>query len=56
MPSYDLLTICTHFYSSQPDSMLPSEVGAAVSVLLGFSPPLTLSAAGSSKVIEILIK
>jgi hypothetical protein len=40
----------------QPDSMSPSEVGAAVSVLLGFSPPPTLSAAGSSKVIEILIK
>ena len=29
--------------------MLLSEVGAAVSVLLGFAPPATLSAAGSSK-------
>ncbi|XP_023928773.1 uncharacterized protein LOC112040103 [Quercus suber] len=38
----------------QPDSMLPSEVGAAVSVLLGFSPPLTLSADGSSKLNEVL--
>lgn len=30
--------------------MLLSEVGAATSVLLGFAPPDTLSAAGSSKV------
>lgn len=39
----------------QPDSMSPSEVGAAVSVLLGFSPPPTLSAAGSSKLNEVLV-
>ncbi|OMO88430.1 hypothetical protein COLO4_20262 [Corchorus olitorius] len=30
------------------------EVGAAVSVLLGFAPPVTLSAAGSSKLNEVL--
>ena len=32
-----------------------SEVGAAVSVLLGFAPPSTLSASGSSKVLNFLI-
>lgn len=32
--------------------MMPMEVGAAVSVLLGFAPPSTLSAASSSKVIS----
>lgn len=31
------------------------EVGAAVSVLLGFAPPSTLSASGSSKVLNYLI-
>ncbi|XP_061339691.1 uncharacterized protein LOC133286308 [Gastrolobium bilobum] len=36
-------------------SMLLPEVGAAVSILLGFAPPLTLSAASSSKLNEILI-
>ncbi|XP_057429518.1 uncharacterized protein LOC130722713 isoform X2 [Lotus japonicus] len=36
-------------------SMLLQEVGAAVSVLLGFAPPSTLSAASSSKLNEVLI-
>ncbi|XP_050219003.1 uncharacterized protein LOC126669558 [Mercurialis annua] len=36
-------------------SMSPLEVGAAVSVLLGFAPPATLSAAGSSKLNEVLM-
>lgn len=31
------------------------EVGSAVSVLLGFAPPSTLSASGSSKVLHCLI-
>ncbi|GFY81665.1 putative type 1 membrane protein [Actinidia rufa] len=35
--------------------MLLSEVGAAVSVLLGFAPPATLSAASSSKLNEVLM-
>ncbi|RXI00472.1 hypothetical protein DVH24_000706 [Malus domestica] len=39
----------------KPDSMLLSEVSAAVSVLLGFAPPSTLSAAGSAKLNEILV-
>ncbi|KAG6731265.1 hypothetical protein I3842_01G120400 [Carya illinoinensis] len=39
----------------EPDSMLPSEVGAAVSVLLGFLPPSTLSSAGSSKLNDVLM-
>ncbi|KAM1270321.1 hypothetical protein ACFX15_030883 [Malus domestica] len=37
------------------DSMLLSEVSAAVSVLLGFAPPSTLSAAGSAKLNEVLV-
>ncbi|KAE8670273.1 hypothetical protein F3Y22_tig00112159pilonHSYRG00144 [Hibiscus syriacus] len=40
---------------SQSESMLLPEVGAAVSVLLGFPPSVTLSAAGSSKLNEVLI-
>ncbi|XP_022761922.1 uncharacterized protein LOC111307883 [Durio zibethinus] len=40
---------------AQPESMLLSEVGATVSVLLGFAPSTTLSAAGSSKLNEVLI-
>ncbi|GMI96124.1 putative type 1 membrane protein [Hibiscus trionum] len=40
---------------SQSESMLLPEVGATVSVLLGFPPPVTLSAAGSSKLNEVLI-
>ncbi|WCJ33224.1 hypothetical protein M5689_014599 [Euphorbia peplus] len=39
----------------QSHSMSPLEVGAAVSVLLGFAPPATLSDAGSSKLNEILV-
>ncbi|GFY93028.1 putative type 1 membrane protein [Actinidia rufa] len=35
--------------------MLLPEVGAAVSVLLGFAPPATLSAASSSKLNEVLM-
>ncbi|RVW90345.1 hypothetical protein CK203_045743 [Vitis vinifera] len=37
------------------DSVLLPEVGAAVSVLLGFAPSSTLSAASSSKLNEILL-
>ncbi|THG00814.1 hypothetical protein TEA_016876 [Camellia sinensis var. sinensis] len=40
---------------SETDSMLLPEVGAAVSVLLGFAPPATLSAAGSSRLNEVLM-
>ncbi|XP_065862848.1 uncharacterized protein [Euphorbia lathyris] len=39
----------------QSHSMSPLEVGAVVSVLLGFAPPATLSDAGSSKLNEILV-
>ncbi|XVF38033.1 hypothetical protein REPUB_Repub20aG0062900 [Reevesia pubescens] len=40
---------------AQLKSMLLPEVGATISVLLGFAPPATLSAAGSSKLNEVLI-
>ncbi|XP_052190165.1 uncharacterized protein LOC127799918 [Diospyros lotus] len=40
---------------TEGNSLLLSEVGAAVSVLLGFAPPATLSATGSSKLNEILM-
>ncbi|KAL6971081.1 hypothetical protein U1Q18_030764 [Sarracenia purpurea var. burkii] len=40
---------------SKIDSMLHLEVGAAVSVLLGFAPPPTLSAASSSRLNEVLM-
>lgn len=39
----------------QFESVSPSEVGAAVSVLLGLAPPVSLSATGSSKVYSLLI-
>lgn len=39
----------------QTGSMLITEVGAAISVLLGFAPPSTLSAASSSKVGRVVI-
>ncbi|XP_061991159.1 uncharacterized protein LOC133709436 [Rosa rugosa] len=39
----------------KPDSMSLPEVSAAVSVLLGFAPPASLSAAGSSKLNEVLV-
>ncbi|KAK9287659.1 hypothetical protein L1049_016096 [Liquidambar formosana] len=39
---------------AQTDSMFLPEVGAAVSVLLGFAPPATLSAASSFKLNELL--
>lgn len=39
----------------KPDSMSLPEVSAAVSVLLGFAPPAALSAAGSSKLNEVLM-
>ncbi|XWS22387.1 hypothetical protein CRYUN_Cryun29cG0029600 [Craigia yunnanensis] len=41
--------------AAQSASMLLPEVGAIVSVLLGFAPSITLSAAGSSKLNEVLI-
>ncbi|XP_057486184.1 uncharacterized protein LOC130772309 isoform X2 [Actinidia eriantha] len=40
---------------SETNSMLLPEVGAAVSVLLGFAPPATLSAASSSKLNKVLM-
>ncbi|XP_060180282.1 uncharacterized protein LOC132610046 [Lycium barbarum] len=40
--------------SSKINSMSLSEVGATVSVLLGFAPPVTLSSASSSKLNEVL--
>ncbi|PON63751.1 hypothetical protein PanWU01x14_129070 [Parasponia andersonii] len=45
-PSEDLI---------KPDSILDAEGGAAVSVLLGFAPPSSLSAASSSKLNQILV-
>ncbi|KAG4948996.1 hypothetical protein AAZX31_15G126300 [Glycine max] len=41
--------------NDEQPSMLLQEVGAAVSVLLGFAPPSTFSAASSSKLNEVLI-
>ncbi|TKY72397.1 hypothetical protein E2542_SST01137 [Spatholobus suberectus] len=41
--------------NDEQPSMLLQDVGAAVSILLGFAPPSTLSAAGSSKLNEVLI-
>ncbi|KAG5588553.1 hypothetical protein H5410_048987 [Solanum commersonii] len=41
--------------SSKISSLSLSEVGATVSVLLGFAPPATLSSASSSKLNEVLI-
>ncbi|KAA8527939.1 hypothetical protein F0562_035192 [Nyssa sinensis] len=57
------LDSATHKYFRTPssdaaleaDSMLLPEVGAAVSVLLGFAPPATLSAASSLKLNEVLM-
>ncbi|KAL1542965.1 hypothetical protein AAHA92_19994 [Salvia divinorum] len=40
--------------SDQSVSLSPSEIGATASVLLGFAPPSTLSAASSSKLNEVL--
>nr|KJB28209.1 hypothetical protein B456_005G034400 [Gossypium raimondii] len=40
---------------AQSESILLPEVGAAVSVLLGVAPTVTLSASGSSKLNEVLI-
>ncbi|KAA3480451.1 Protein grpE [Gossypium australe] len=48
-----LITSCYYLFTSE--SMLLAEVGATVSVLLGFAPLTTLSAAGSSKLNEVLI-
>ncbi|KAK4341573.1 hypothetical protein RND71_040074 [Anisodus tanguticus] len=48
----------SHRYFRSPSkisSMSLSEVGATVSVLLGFAPPVTLSDASSSKLNEVLI-
>ncbi|KAF8042341.1 hypothetical protein BT93_A0841 [Corymbia citriodora subsp. variegata] len=41
--------------ASEFKSVLPSEVGAAVSVLLGLAPPVSLSTTGSSKLNEVLM-
>ncbi|KAL3329271.1 hypothetical protein AABB24_036393 [Solanum stoloniferum] len=41
--------------SSKISSLSLSEVGATVSVLLGFAPPATLSSASSSKLNEVLV-
>ncbi|XP_062109110.1 uncharacterized protein LOC133819787 isoform X2 [Humulus lupulus] len=40
---------------TKPDLILDTEAGAAVSVLLGFAPPSTLSAASSTKLNQILV-
>jgi len=52
-----------HFFDStchtplwQYEPVSPSEVGAAVSVLLGLEPPVSLSETGSSKVCFLLIQ
>lgn len=50
-----LLMLSSHILFPQLSSMSLSEVGAAVSVLLGFAPPSKLSASGSSKVLNCLI-
>ncbi|KAL2341561.1 hypothetical protein Fmac_009501 [Flemingia macrophylla] len=42
-------------FSDEQPSLLLQDVGAAVSILLGFAPPSTLSAASSSKLNEVLI-
>lgn len=48
---YGGLTVeCLIYLYMKADPMVLPEVGAAVSVLLGFAPPSTLSAASSSKV------
>ncbi|KAK9062526.1 hypothetical protein SSX86_019713 [Deinandra increscens subsp. villosa] len=41
--------------SSEPKSISLPEVGAAISVLLGFAPPSTLSSASSEKLNEVLL-
>ncbi|XP_023763570.1 uncharacterized protein LOC111912052 [Lactuca sativa] len=41
--------------SSEPESMLLPDVGAATSILLGVSPPSTLSSASSEKLNEVLM-
>ncbi|KAH6816177.1 hypothetical protein C2S53_006395 [Perilla frutescens var. hirtella] len=41
--------------SDQTVSLSPSEIGATASVLLGFAPPSTLTAASSSKLNEVLV-
>ncbi|KAL4591109.1 hypothetical protein LXL04_004058 [Taraxacum kok-saghyz] len=41
--------------SSEPESMLLPDVGAATSVLLGFSPPSSLSSESSQKLNEVLM-
>ncbi|EXB87096.1 hypothetical protein L484_010078 [Morus notabilis] len=39
----------------KPDSIVDTEAGAAISILLGFAPPSTLSAASSSKLNQVLV-
>ncbi|CAI9290443.1 unnamed protein product [Lactuca saligna] len=41
--------------SSEPESMLLPDIGAATSILLGVSPPSTLSSANSEKLNEVLM-
>ncbi|KAG5531282.1 hypothetical protein RHGRI_026035 [Rhododendron griersonianum] len=53
---YGGLTVeCLIYLYMKADPMVLPEVGAAVSVLLGFAPPSTLSAASSSKLNEVLM-
>ncbi|EPS68023.1 hypothetical protein M569_06754, partial [Genlisea aurea] len=41
--------------SQEVNSLSPSEVGAVASVLLGFAPPPSLSAANSFKLNEVIV-
>ncbi|CAN4120776.1 unnamed protein product [Withania somnifera] len=54
-PSHRYIRSPSSDASSKISSMSLSEVGAAVSVLLGFAPPATLSSASSSKLNEVLV-
>ncbi|CAK9173797.1 unnamed protein product [Ilex paraguariensis] len=47
--------LCFSLIFLQTDSMLLPEIGAVVSVLLGFTPSVTLSAASSSKLNKVLV-
>ncbi|MCD7453252.1 hypothetical protein HAX54_020292 [Datura stramonium] len=54
-PSHSYFRSPSSDASSKISSMSLSEVGATVSVLLGFAPPVTLTAASSSKLNEVLV-
>ncbi|TYH55429.1 hypothetical protein ES332_D09G234700v1 [Gossypium tomentosum] len=54
-PTHQFLRAPSSNDAFQSEPMLLPEVGATASVLLGFPPPITLSAAGSSKLNEVLI-